>query len=189
MKIIYTEGKNFAFPDLLSRQVPIEEAKKFQIEHKTIPKDIIFYNSDLKPVSCAVLLHKEDKTNSSNDFYPIPAQVQGGTGNVMKISDNDFSISDAPEGLTDSCNAIHNVADYFKFVKNINQIVKLTDSKQSDNIYSEIQEEVNYVELDSGYNDDEISDVMDNLVDPTLIHALEKAKEIYRERAENYTII
>ena len=81
----------------------------------------------------------------------------------MNISDNDFSISDAPEGFTDSCNAIHNVADYFKIGKNINQIVGLTDSKQSDNIYSEIQEEVNYVELDdSGYNDDEISDVLDN---------------------------
>ena len=51
LKIIYTEGKNLAFPDLLSRQVPIEEAKKFQIEHKTLPKDINFYTSDLKPVS------------------------------------------------------------------------------------------------------------------------------------------
>ena len=189
LKIIYTEGKNLAFPDLLSRQVPIEEAKKFQIEHKTIPKDINFYTSDLKPVSYSVL-HKEDKTNSSNDSYPILAQVQGGTRKVMNISDNDFSISDAPEGFTDSCNAIHNVADYFKFGKYINQIVKLTDSKQSDNTYSEIQEEVNYVELDdSGYNDDEFSDVIDNLVDPTLIHALEKAKEIYKERTKHYTII
>ena len=68
------------------------------------------------------MLHKEDKTNSSNDFYPILAQVQGGTRKVMNISDNYFSISDAPEGFTDSCNAIHNVADYFKFGKNINQI-------------------------------------------------------------------
>ena len=34
LKIIYTEGKNLALPDLLSRQVPQEEAKKFQIEIK-----------------------------------------------------------------------------------------------------------------------------------------------------------
>ena len=81
------------------------------------------------------MLHKEDKTISSNDSYSILAQVQGGTRKVMIISDNDFSISDAPEGFTVSCNAIHNVTDYFKFVKNINQIDKLTDSKQSDNIY------------------------------------------------------
>ena len=66
----------------------------------------------------------------------------------MNISENDFSISDAPEGFTDSCNAIHKVADYFKSGKNVTQKVKLTDIKQSDNIYSEIQEEVNYVELD-----------------------------------------
>ena len=51
LKSIYTKGKNLAFPVLLSRQVPIEEAKNFQIEHKTIPKDINFYTSDLKPVS------------------------------------------------------------------------------------------------------------------------------------------
>ena len=34
LKIIYIEGKNLAVPDLLSRQVPQEEAKKFQIEQK-----------------------------------------------------------------------------------------------------------------------------------------------------------
>ena len=108
----------------------------------------------------------------------------------MNITENDFSISDAPEGFTDSCNAIHNVADYFKFGKNINQIEKLTDSKQSDNIYSEIQEDVYYVELDdSGYNDDGFSDVIDNLVDPTLINALEKAKEIYKEGTKSVQII
>ena len=72
---------------------------------------------DLKPVSYSVL-HKEDKTNSSNDSYSILAQVQGGTRKVMNISDNDFSISHAPERFTDSCNAINNVADYFKFGKN-----------------------------------------------------------------------
>ena len=189
MEIIYTEGKNLAFPDLLSRQFPIEEAKKFQIEHKTIPKNVNIYTSDLKPVSYSVL-HKEDKTNSSDDSYPILAQVHGGTRKVVIISETDFSIYDAPEGFTDSCNAIHNIADYFKFGKNINQIVKLTESKQSDNIYSEIQEEVNYVELDdSGYNDDGFSDVIDNLVDPILIHAPEKAKEIYKERTKNFTII
>ena len=51
LKIIYTEGKNIAFPDLLSRQVPQEEAKKFQIEHKTVPKHIRFYTWDYKPIN------------------------------------------------------------------------------------------------------------------------------------------
>ena len=107
LKIIYTEGKNLAIRDILSRQVPREETKKFQIEHKTIPKDINFYTSDLKPVSYSVS-HKEDKTNSFNDSYLILAQVQGGTRKVMKILENDLSMSDAPEGFTDSRNAIHN---------------------------------------------------------------------------------
>ena len=103
----------------------------------------------------------------------------------MNISDIDFSISDAPDGFTDSCDAIHNVADCFKFGKNISQIVKLTDNKQS-NKYCEIQE-VNYVQLDdSGYNEDEFNDVLDNFVDSSLIHALEKSKEVHKERTKNY---
>ena len=100
MKIIYTvytEGKNLAFPDLLSRRVSIEEAKKFRIEHK-IPQDMNFYTSDLKPVSYSVL-HKEDKTNSSNDSYARLPQVQGGTRKVMKISDNDLLYLTRPKDL------------------------------------------------------------------------------------------
>ena len=41
----------------------------------------------------------------------------------------------------------------------------------------------------SGLNDNEFNDVLGNFVDPTLIHALEKAKEIYNERTKNYTIM
>ena len=78
LKIIYTEGNNLAFPNLLSRHVPIKETKKFQIEHKTITENISFYTSGLKPVSYCVL-HKKDKTNSSKDSYPILAQIKGGT--------------------------------------------------------------------------------------------------------------
>ena len=59
-KIIYTEGKNLAFPDLLIRQVPQEEARKFQIEHKTVPKDIRFYISDYKPINYSIL-HCDEK--------------------------------------------------------------------------------------------------------------------------------
>ena len=47
-KILYTKGENFAFHDLLSRQVSQDEARKFQYEHKTVPKDIRCYTSDYK---------------------------------------------------------------------------------------------------------------------------------------------
>ena len=33
---LYTEGKKLAFSDLLSKQVPIEKTRTFQIEQKTI---------------------------------------------------------------------------------------------------------------------------------------------------------
>ena len=60
LKIICTEGKNLAFPNLLSRQVSQEEARKFQIEHKTVPKDIRFYKLDYKPINYSIL-HCDEK--------------------------------------------------------------------------------------------------------------------------------
>ena len=42
LKIIYTPGSNLAFPVLLSRNVPIDDFKKNQVEHQTVPIDIKF---------------------------------------------------------------------------------------------------------------------------------------------------
>ena len=61
------------------------------------------------------MLHKEDKTNSPNDYYLVQAQVKDGIKELMNISVNEFSKSDEHEGFTGSCNAIHNIGDYFKF--------------------------------------------------------------------------
>ena len=43
LQFIYTEGKNLAFPDILSRNVSLADAKLYQLEHKVIPKDIKFH--------------------------------------------------------------------------------------------------------------------------------------------------
>ena len=45
MKIIWTEGKNLAFPDILSRNIKIKDFDKYQLKHKKIPKDIVFTTS------------------------------------------------------------------------------------------------------------------------------------------------
>ena len=60
LKIIYTEGRNLAFPDLLSSQIRQEEARKLQIENKTVTKDIRFYTSDYKPINYSIL-HCDEK--------------------------------------------------------------------------------------------------------------------------------
>ena len=46
LKIIWTEGKNIIFPDILSRNVKIKDLDRYQLKHKKIPKDISFYDQN-----------------------------------------------------------------------------------------------------------------------------------------------
>ena len=42
LKIIWTPGSNLAFPDILSRNVTVEEYQMHQLRHKRIQRDIQF---------------------------------------------------------------------------------------------------------------------------------------------------
>ena len=44
LKIIWTEGKNLDFPDILSRNISIQDLDKNQLKHKKTPKDIKLYD-------------------------------------------------------------------------------------------------------------------------------------------------
>ena len=125
LQIIYTEGKNLAFPDILSRNVSLADAKLYQLEHKVIPKDIKFHING-KEVNYSVL-HQDDKDASANDCYPIIAQVKGERRKLININDEgDFSVDDAPDYINEHCNAIHSFSDCFRYGTQINQIKKLT---------------------------------------------------------------
>ena len=64
LKIIWTEGKNLAFPDILSRNVSIKDLDNYQLKHKKIPKDEEKY----------FVLHDNEK-GQKNDCYPILKQT------------------------------------------------------------------------------------------------------------------
>ena len=120
LKIIYTEGKNLAFPDLLSRQVPHEKARKFQIEHETVPKDNRFYTSDYKPINYSII-HCDEKKAPPNISYPEIAHITGQKKKILKITDEDFSINDASDDIEQTCSAIYNIADSFRYGRQTNQ--------------------------------------------------------------------
>ena len=44
LKIIWTKGSNLAFPDILSRNITLEETKNLQKLHKEVPLDLSFYD-------------------------------------------------------------------------------------------------------------------------------------------------
>ena len=124
LQIIYTEGKNVAFPDILSRNTSLADAKLYQLVHKVIPKDIKFYING-KEFNYSVL-HQDDKDATANDCYPIIAQVKGERRKLLNINDGDFSVDDAPDYADEHCRAIHSFSDCFRYGTQINQIMKLT---------------------------------------------------------------
>ena len=67
LKIIWTPGSNLAFPDILSRNVTIEENRKHQLTHKVLPKDIKFFDEHGKQVHYSIR-HEEPSETSRNDF-------------------------------------------------------------------------------------------------------------------------
>ena len=70
LRIIWTPGSNFAFRDILSRNITIEEYQMHQLQHKRIPRDIEPFDEKGTPVSSQI--HHEDNPNDTwNDFCPI----------------------------------------------------------------------------------------------------------------------
>ena len=142
LQSIYTEGKNLAFPDILSRNISLADAKLYQLENKIIPKDIKFH-IDGEEVNYSVL-HQDDKDATANDCYPIIAQVKGEKTKLININDEgDFSVDLATDYITKHCSAIRSFSDCFRYGTQKNQITKLTSEITSDydnHYYSEIEE-------------------------------------------------
>ena len=118
LKIIYTPGTNLAFPDLLSRNVPIADIKKYQIEHKTIPNEIKLVLDSGEQINYSVL-HKEDKNTTTIAIQSLlNCKVEK---KLIDISEKgDFSIEEAPDYYEESCNAIQNITEFFKFGEQVN---------------------------------------------------------------------
>ena len=191
LKIIYTEGKNLAFPDLLSRQVQQKEARKFQIQHKTVPKDIRFYTSDYKPINCSIL-HCDEKKAPPNTSYPVIAHLTGQKMKIINIIDEDFSINDASDDIEQTCSAIYNIANSFRYGREINQIRKMSSESVStenlsDHTYEKKPEEVHAV--DDGLDDKDWLELQKGNVDISLIQGLEQAKEEYKQRTHKCDIV
>ena len=186
LQIIYTEGKNLAFPDILSRNVSLADAKLYQLEHKVIPKDIKFHING-KEVNYSVL-HQDDKDASANDCYPIIAQVKGERKKLININDEgDFSVDDAPDYINEHCNAIHSFSDCFRFGTQINQIKKLTSeltSEYDNHYYSKIEEIAEISDDREGYDDQDWLDLEEGNIENSLIEQLESAKADYIRRTK-----
>ena len=72
LKFIWTEGKNLAFPDILSRNVKIKDLDKYQLKHKKIAKEISFYDDHGYEEKYFIL--RDNEKGPADDFFPILKQ-------------------------------------------------------------------------------------------------------------------
>ena len=123
LKIIWTPGSHLAFPDILSRNVTVEEYFKHQLQHKKIPRNIEFYDEHGSPVTYRIQ-HDDNPTDTCNDFYPIHCQQENdkkvlrlhndGEIFTLKSLSNEFPIT-----------SIQSAADCFRLGRTINQFRRL----------------------------------------------------------------
>ena len=92
LKIIWTTGSNLAFPDILSRNITIEEYQMHQLRHKRIPRDIEFFDEHGTPVTYHIQ-HEDNPNDTCNDFYPIKYK-RGNEEKILRIQNDgeDFTV-------------------------------------------------------------------------------------------------
>ena len=123
LKINWTPGSNLAFPDILSRNVTVEEYQMHHLRHKRIPCDIEFFDEHGTPATYQIQ-HEDNPNDNCNDSYPIKYK----RGNEEKI----LTLQNDGEDLTVSSmldefpiNSIQQVSDCFRMGKVINQFRRI----------------------------------------------------------------
>ena len=86
-------GSNLAFPDILSRNVTVEEDQMHQLTHKRIPRDIEFFDEHGTPVTYQIQ-HEDNPSDTCNDFYPIKYK-RGTEEKILRLQNDgeDFTVS------------------------------------------------------------------------------------------------
>ena len=131
LKIIWTPGSNLAFPDILSRNVTIEEYQKHQLQHKSIPHDSEFYDEHSTPVSYRIQ-HEDNPNDTCIDFYPIKYK-RGSEEKILRLQNDgeDFTVSSMLDEFPIS--SIQQASDCFRMEKFINQFRRVCGPETQSN--------------------------------------------------------
>ena len=94
LKIIWTQGKNLAFPDILSRNLTIEDVNTQQQKHKHIPRHIKFYDPQGKEIRYFID-HDTPSDGNAKDFLQIVCHRNIET-TTLNLKNNETDISVTP---------------------------------------------------------------------------------------------
>ena len=132
LKIVWTPGTNLAFPDILSRNVTIEEYQKHQLQHKRIPRDIEFFDENGTPVSYQIH-HEDNPKETCNDFYPIKYERVNEEKMLRLQNDGeDLTISSVLNEFP--INSVQQASDCFRMGRFINQYRRICGPETRSNV-------------------------------------------------------
>ena len=147
MKIIWTEGKNRAFPDILSRNVTTKDLDKHQLKQKKIPKDILFYDKNGYEEKYFIV-HDTEK-GPSDEFFPVIKQNKNG---VTRFTINNNKLIKIPKGTkNEQICSLTDISSCFIQGSAINQI-RMIQNKIPNNNASDEESDHNYSELSFALN-------------------------------------
>ena len=131
LKIIWTPGSNLAFPDILSRNVTVEEYQMHQLQHKRIPRDIEFFDQHDIPVTYQIQ-HEDNPIDTCNDFYPIKYK-RGNDEKILRLQNDgeDFTVSSMLDEFP--IISVKQASDCFRMGRFINQFRRICGPETQSN--------------------------------------------------------
>ena len=122
-KIVWTPGSNLAFPDILSRNITLEEYQKHQLQHKKIPRDIEFFDEYGSPVTYRIQ-HDDNPNDTCSDFYLIHCQ-QGNDDKVLRLHNDgeNFTLKSLSKEFPTT--TVQSATDCFRLGRTIYQFRRL----------------------------------------------------------------
>ena len=91
LKIIWTPGSNLALPDILGRNVTVDEYQHHQLQHKKQPRDIQFFDEHGQQITYKIN-HEDTTADTCNDFYSIHCQ-QGKDQKILRLHNDGENFS------------------------------------------------------------------------------------------------
>ena len=132
LKIIWTPGSHLAFPDILSKNITVEEYQEHQLQHKRIPRDIEFFDEHDSSVSYHIK-HEYNPNDTCNDFYPKKYK-QGNEEKILRLQ-NDGEFFTVNTVLNEfPFNSVQRVSDCFRMGRFINQFRRICGPKTATSI-------------------------------------------------------
>ena len=176
LEIIWTPGSNLAFPDILSRNVTVEEYRNHQLRNKKKPRDRDFYDEHGSPVSYRIQ-NDDNPYDTCNNFYPIHCQ-QGNDNKVLPLRNDreNFTLNSLSNEFPST--TIQSATYCFRLGKTINQFRRLglpstqflSSAEDSEPTYSFINS-LNTNEDDDAFELQDDEDNEDNLICEINTHA------------------